>query len=63
GERGPDDTFELVWDMSKKMPADRDRTALDVTLAATAIAAPGSKLWEGRSTPRALLPVHLELPV
>jgi phospholipase C len=61
GERAPDDTFELVWDMSKKLPADRDRTALDVTLAATAMVAPGSKLWEGRSTPRALLPVHLEI--
>jgi hypothetical protein len=63
GERGADDTFELLWDMSKKMPADRDRTALDVTLAATAVAAAGSKLWEGRETPRALLAVNLEVPI
>ena len=62
-ERVAEDTFELVWDMSKKMPADRDKTALDVTLAALAVAAAGSKLWEKRDTPRALLPVHLEVPI
>jgi hypothetical protein len=63
GERGPNDTFDLSWDMSKRMPADRDRTALDVTLSATAVAAPGAKLWEGRATPRAILPVHLEIQI
>jgi phospholipase C len=63
GERGPNDMFDLSWDMSKRMPADRDRTALDVTLSATAVAAPGSKLWEGRATPRAVLPVHLEIQI
>jgi phospholipase C len=59
GERGPDDTFELVWDMSKKMPTDRNHNVPDVTLVATAVATPGSKLWVGRATPRALLPVLL----
>lgn len=60
-ERTSEGRFELVWEVAKKLPADRDRAALDVTLVATATAAPGSKLWEGRETPRATLPVHLEV--
>ena len=58
-ERSPDDSFALSWDSSSKLPTDRDRTVPNVTLVATAMAAPGSKLWEGRDTPRALLPVHM----
>jgi Phosphoesterase family len=61
GERTAEGRFELLWDLSKKLPTDRDRTALDVTLIATATAQRGSKFWEGRETPRATLPVHLEI--
>jgi hypothetical protein len=58
-ERTADETFELSWDSTKKIPGDRNRNIPDVTLMATAVAEPASKLWAGRDTPRALLPVRL----
>ena len=56
---GPDDTFVLTGDSSKQLPQDRNPAALNVSLVAGATAAHGSKLWEGRDTPRAFLPVRL----
>jgi phospholipase C len=58
--RGSDDTFALNWDSVHKLPVDRDLTKPDVTLVATALAAPGSKLWSARERPSAFLPVHLD---
>jgi hypothetical protein len=57
---GADDTFVLNWDSVHNLPVDRDLTKPDVTLVATAVATPGSKLWAARETPSASLSVHLD---